>query len=134
MDHLSIGVETWNKLKVNACAIRGNATLHDLPQPSQLEALISTLHKYYHPDALDGRTIVNEFTVKAAGAEGHAMLKNWKEWVAQEANMRQAIEFNLHPGPVAIMATERVAKDMWAKLKSQYEESGTVLEYPAIQD
>ncbi|KAI1000412.1 hypothetical protein K3495_g7780, partial [Podosphaera aphanis] len=30
-------------LKVNACAIRGNATLHDLPQPSQLEALISTV-------------------------------------------------------------------------------------------
>lgn len=48
--------------------------------------------------------------------------------------MRQAIEFNLHPGPMAIIATERNAKDMWAKLKSQYEGSGTVLEYSAIQD
>ncbi|KAI0997680.1 hypothetical protein K3495_g10507 [Podosphaera aphanis] len=35
---------------------------------------------------------------------------------------------------MATIATERTAKDMWAKLKSQYEGSGTVLEYSAIQD
>ncbi|KAI0995960.1 hypothetical protein K3495_g12221 [Podosphaera aphanis] len=69
------------------------------------------LHKYYHPDAPAGPTRVNEFTVKIADTEGQAKLKAWKEWVAQEAKMRQAIEFNLHPGPMAIIATERTAKD-----------------------
>ncbi|RKF58855.1 hypothetical protein OnM2_064074 [Erysiphe neolycopersici] len=48
--------------------------------------------------------------------------------------MRQAIEFNLHPGPMAVIGTERIAKEIWTKLKSQYEGSGAVLKYSAIQD
>ncbi|KAI6247581.1 hypothetical protein HI914_03800 [Erysiphe necator] len=73
------------------------------------------LHKYYHPDAPAGPERVNEFTVKAVDEAGQTKLKLWKALVAQEAKMRQAIEFNLHPGPMAIIATERTAKDIFSR-------------------
>ena len=92
------------------------------------------LHKYYHPKAPAGPSRVDEFSIKIDDEKEQQKLKIWKEWVAQEAKMRQAIEFNLNPGPMAVIATEKTAKDMWAKLKSQYEGSGIVLEYSAIQD
>ncbi|RKF62589.1 Gag-Pol polyprotein [Erysiphe neolycopersici] len=92
------------------------------------------LHQYYHPDSPAGPERVNEFTVKAVDEAGQTKLKLWKAWVAQEAKLIQAIEFNLHPDPMAVIATERTSKDRWAKLKSQYEGPGAVLEYSAIQD
>ena len=92
------------------------------------------LHKYYHADAPEGPERVNEFTIKSNDSEGQTKLKAWKEWIAQEAKMRQAIEFNIFPGPMAVIATEKTAKSMWAKLKLHYEGSGTMLEYATVQD
>ena len=92
------------------------------------------LHKYYHPDAPAGPERINEFTIKSNDTEGLAKLKVWKDWISQEAKMRQNIEFSIHSGPMAVIATEKTAKGMWIKLKLQYEGSGAVLEHSAIQD
>ncbi|POS82017.1 hypothetical protein EPUL_005638, partial [Erysiphe pulchra] len=78
------------------------------------------LHKYYHPDAPAGLERINELQLN--------------QMIPKEAKMRQAIEFNIHSGPMAVIATEKTAKGMWLKLKLQYEGSGAVLEHSAIQD
>ncbi|POS82933.1 hypothetical protein EPUL_005300 [Erysiphe pulchra] len=68
--------------------------------------------RYYHPDVPPGPERVNEFTVNPVSKEGLAKLRIWKEWVSREAKMRQAVKYKFHPGPMAVIAAERSAKDI----------------------
>lgn len=71
--------------------------------------------------------------MKAGDEQGQTKLKLRKDLIAQEAKMRQAIEFTLYSDPITVFATERTAKNVWAKLISQHKGSRPVLEYSATQ-
>ncbi|KAK6586176.1 hypothetical protein PZA11_001233 [Diplocarpon coronariae] len=58
---------------------------------------------------------------------------NWVRWEAEESQMKLAITLNCKPGPLAHTEGDKSALDMWEALQKQYEGSGTVLEYNAIQ-
>lgn len=58
----------------------------------------------------------------------------WKEWKAGEARMKLAITLNCKSGPLQHTVGLTTALDMWEALQHQYEGSGNVLLYNAIQD
>ncbi|KAI0992710.1 hypothetical protein K3495_g15475 [Podosphaera aphanis] len=98
-------------LKVNACAIRGNATLHDLPQPSQLEALIST----------DTSPFLGKVSIQDIDK---ALLKLSKQYVKSDKELKESIPPEFHnlvslwkPKEAAKLPPHRVGIDHQIELK-----------------
>ena len=60
-------------------------------------------------------------------------LKKWQDWETGESQMKLAITLNCKAGPLGHTQGKSTALDMWESLQHQYEGSGTVLEYNAIQ-
>ncbi|EKD11974.1 hypothetical protein MBM_09837 [Drepanopeziza brunnea f. sp. 'multigermtubi' MB_m1] len=60
-------------------------------------------------------------------------LQRWLDWDTGESQMKLAITLNCKAGPLGHTQGKATALDMWEALQHQYEGSGTVLEYNAIQ-
>jgi hypothetical protein len=73
---------------------------------------------------------VDEFDPKSDEAKAKA----WSDWRQGDASMRLAITCNCKAIPGGIVASKRLALDMWKTLCAQYEGSGTVLEYNTVQE
>lgn len=61
-------------------------------------------------------------------------LKLWKEYRSGDAQMRLAITLNCKTVPSQVIQGKKTSMEMWNTLQKQYEGSGVVLKFQAVQD
>jgi hypothetical protein len=62
-----------------------------------------------------------------------AQLALWKAWAAGDSSMKLIIQLNVKKTPVLMLAGCKTARKMWATLQTQYEGTGAVLNFNAIE-
>jgi hypothetical protein len=91
-------------------------------------AVSNDLRKYIHEK---GRAppYIDEFDDKADADD----LLLWKAWAAGDSNMKLIIQLNVKTTLAQLLVGCKSAREMWTTLQTQYEGSGIVLNYNAIE-
>ena len=91
-------------------------------------AKANNLRRYIHEKGVIPKE-VDEFESGVDEEE----LRQWKQWEAGDSTMQLIIQTNIKLTPTQLLAGCKSARAMWVTLQNQYEGSGTVLNYNAIE-
>ena len=95
---------------------------------------MNKLFKYIHEKAQATKPAFVDEYADDAKKYTDTELTAWTDWEQGDASMQLAITCNCKATPAQLVQSKKTAFDMWKTLCTQYEGSGTVLEYNAIQE